>query len=352
MTILIAGGHLTPALALIQKLHQHHIQVVYVGQESGSSAQHISREKQLVQSTNATFTSLPIVKWDRYRGFGNIFTIPKLITSVRLSISLIHQFKPNVVVGFGGFLTVPLGLAAWLTRTKLVLHEQTTQAGAANRFAATFASKVAVSYQSSQKYFPSHKVVITGNLLRQEFFHPITKPASLPTLTKPWIFISGGSQGSLYINQVLEVVAPSLINDMCIVHQYGNQQPLESIASHPHYLAKSWFDTSEYVYLLSHAKLSISRAGANTVSEIIALATPSILIPLKGSQQHEQDYNAALICQSQSGICLNQETCDADSLIAAIREIEKRHKWFSQNAKNNKLRTTKDSVELFCTLLV
>lgn len=352
MTILIAGGHLTPALALIQKLHQHQIKVIYVGQESHSSAQHISREKQLVQSANAIFASLPIVKWDRYKGFRNIYTIPKLTKSVSQSISLIHKFKPSIVVGFGGFLTVPLGLAAWLTRTKLVLHEQTTQAGAANRFAATFASKIAVSYQSSCKYFPTHKVIITGNLLRQEFFHPITKPASLPALPKPWIFISGGSQGSLYLNQVLEAVVHSLIDDLCIVHQYGNQQPLESVTSHPHYLAKSWFDTAEYIYLLSHAKLSISRAGANTVSEIMALATPSILIPLQGSSQHEQDYNAALICQSQSGICLNQETCDANSLIAAIREIEKRHKWFSQNARKNRLLITKDSIELFYKLLV
>jgi UDP-N-acetylglucosamine--N-acetylmuramyl-(pentapeptide) pyrophosphoryl-undecaprenol N-acetylglucosamine transferase len=337
MKILIAGGHLTPALALIEEIQtHHHDEIVFVGHKVIDKKTHINRERQVIENLGIKFEEVPVVKWDRNAIQSVFLLIPRLLQAGLVARNLINKHQPDVIIGFGGYFTISLAIGAAVTGTKLIIHEQTTRAGLANRLASKVARKVAISYQSSRSFFPQNKIVFTGNILRRVFFESIQQPNSLSVVTTPFIFITGGSQGSNVLNNICQELVWKISDKYQIVHQYGNGMPLQAKKkSKQNYLGKDWFTDREIAFLLQHARIVVCRSGANTVSEVMASQSPAILVPLPNTQQDEQVMNAHLISDAGAGIIILQESLTLDNLVEAITTIDINHAKFSSKAKDN-----------------
>ncbi len=314
MKIVIAGGHLTPALAVIDQLKDH--QILYIGRKhalEGDKA--LSLEYQTITSKNIPFVS--ILAGRLQRKF-TIYTIPSLL---KLPIGFFQSFfilkkeKPDVVLGFGGYVSIPVIIAATILRIPIVIHEQTLTAGLANKIAAHLSKKICISWESSRDFFPKSKTILTGNPIRKEIIQSLTNPqdseqksppeADQPLAEKaktPLIYITGGSLGSHTINLLVEGSLKKLLRNYDVVHQTGDSkkfgdferfEKLKSNEGLKNYIVKKFLTGKEIADVLMVADLVVSRAGMNTVTELVFFNKPCFLIPLL--QGFEQKQNANFI---------------------------------------------------------
>ncbi len=335
MKYFVSGGHITPAVAFIKQAQAHGDEVVVVGREYVRPGDAIpSHEEATARELGCQFLSVPSVKYDRYNKITSILSLWKLIFATMSAIRLIRTEKPDVIISFGSFVGLPICVAGYFTRCPVVIHEQTAAAGLANQLVGTFAARIAVSYASSQKYFPKKKTVVTGNLIREEIWHEQARPPWFtPPRTKPLLLITGGSQGSHLINQVVLLTLGTLVERFTIVWQTGNAQELadhdKALAVRAqlptrlqrHVYVKPMLSAKEFGFLLQHAAIVLSRSGGNTVSEIMSCAVPAILVPLYGSQNSEQEKNARFITDKKAGLMLKQLDFKPQSLLAALTTI-------------------------------
>lgn len=336
MRILVTGGHITPAITLLQYLTstQDKVQLVgrqYVSQDEAS----ISYEASEVESLGFNFIPLESVKFNRHQKLKSLLKSPQFLKSINSARKIIHNFKPDVVVGFGGYTSVPVALAAKSKSVPIVIHEQTTGAGLANQIIGRFATTVALTHASSQVFFQPEKTTVIGNLIRQEFLTKPEIPSWVDLLThKPIIYVTGGNQGSLIINQTVAQLYPKLLSSFQIIHQSGDStkhQKYETLVSirdqlksdlQSSLLIKRFFPSHHVAWIMNHARLIITRSGANTVTEIMHMAIPSILIPLPTAQQQEQLKNAQLLSNVNAGIIIDQSELNPTTLYKTISQIE------------------------------
>jgi UDP-N-acetylglucosamine--N-acetylmuramyl-(pentapeptide) pyrophosphoryl-undecaprenol N-acetylglucosamine transferase len=303
MKILITGGHLSPALAVIEKLKNN--QVYYVGRKhtfEGDSA--VSLEYQEISKLGIPFFALTTARLQRKFTKHTVPSLIKFPLGFTQSLRILRQIKPDVVLGFGGYVSLPVVLAAFFLKVPIVIHEQTLEAGLANKIEARFASKICISWAASEKYFPQKKAVLTGNPLRGIVLNakPFKEEAGLPK-----IYITGGSSGSHIINSLVEKSLEKLLEKFTVVHQTGDARAYAdfeklqlavnklkpTIAKNYH--PQKFFSPEEVANNLSRANLVVGRAGINTVTELIYFRTPAFLIPLPFSQRNEQLKNALFL---------------------------------------------------------
>lgn len=302
MRLVITGGHLTPALSVIEELPKEW-EVLYVGRKypiEGDKA--ISLEYETITKKNIKFAPLKTGRFQRSFTKHTLPSLAKVPLGFTQSLLTLKKFIPDAVLGFGGYVSVPVIMAARVLKIPIIIHEQTLEAGAANVFVSRFATKVCVSFDTSRKYFPKEKVVLTGNPIRKTVLHP-TKKIQIDS-DSPIIFITGGSQGSHAINLLVQNCLPKLLGKFTIVHQTGDSQEFKDFdklmilkeglnnSKRDKYILSKFYNPSEIGSLMKAADLVVSRAGINTVSELIYLRKPSYLIPLPISQKNEQDKNA------------------------------------------------------------
>jgi UDP-N-acetylglucosamine--N-acetylmuramyl-(pentapeptide) pyrophosphoryl-undecaprenol N-acetylglucosamine transferase len=292
--ILITGTHTTPAIELINQLKddkEFDWQIFYIGRNTNTTVDsHPSIESKIIPPLNVTFIGIDCGKFDR-RWFPNtIKGIPQTIKSFFLSLKLLKEIKPKIIVSFGGYVSVPVIIASWLLKIPSITHEQTSTLSLSTRLNSIFATRVALSFPGKI----SGKSIFTGNLLRRQIFDTSSKLFS--PFDKPIIFVTAGNQGSELINNTIEKILPELIQNFVIIHQTGPKHinKYEKIKL-KNYYPISFIESKDIGWVLNQAKLLISRAGANTCREIVALKKPSILIPLKISQQNEQILNAQYV---------------------------------------------------------
>lgn len=295
MKIVITGGHLTPAMAVIEELKGH--EVLYVGRKyalEGDKA--LSLEYQTITSKNIPFVSITAGRLQRKFTIHTIPSLLKLPIGFFQSLFILKKEKPNIVLGFGGYVSLPIIFAAALFRIPVVIHEQTLAVGLANKIASRFARKICISWDSSIKFFPQNKTVLTGNPIRRE----ITQISKTDTQnSKPLIYITGGSLGSHAINLLAQACLGKLLENYDVIHQTGDAkefndferlEELKSNAGYKNYIVKKFLDPKEVADVLGAADLVVTRAGMNTISELIFLNKPCFLIPLP--QGFEQTQNA------------------------------------------------------------
>lgn len=252
---------------------------------------------------------------------------------------MLQKIKPDIVVSFGGYVSVPVIFNSWIQHTPSITHEQTLTNSLTTKINSHFVTKIALSFDNSNQIsqLPSEKIKITGNLLRQKLFkkQPIptfiqnSKPARLTSglKIKNLIFITAGNQGSHFINTAIQKILPELKN-FNIIHQTGKNDinQFESLSLvYPNYIASDYFDTDSLPWILQNADILISRAGANTSQEIVALNKKSILIPLLQSQQDEQTLNANWVKKNlpQTTIIMPQTDLTPQSLLQSINQLLK-----------------------------
>lgn len=331
-TIVISGGHLTPALATADELHKRGWNIVYVGRRhslEGDAA--ISQEGAEVTKRGYAFFPLVTGRLQRRLTIYTLLSLLKIPLGFVQSLWCILHYKPRIVLSFGGYVAVPIVMVAWALGKVVVTHEQTRKPGLANRFISRFAKVVCISWPETRSYFQSKKIQITGIPLRQELFS--AKTQFRMKLDKPLIFVTGGNLGAHVLNTTIEELLPYLLNDYCVIHQTGNAQEFgdferlhkkrmqfaETIRNR--YFVTDYVDSDHIGWVYKKAAYVIARAGANTVSELIALSKPAILIPLPWSGEGEQEANAQYLGTSGAALVLHQSKLSRHTLLSSLEQL-------------------------------
>lgn len=323
--ILVTGGHLTPAVAVISELKKRsYDKFIWVGHKKNQHGnKEVSPEFTTINNLEIAFIDLKTGKLNRRWTLGTFFSgIKNLILifiGIIQSFYIILKYKPALILSFGGYLAVPIVIVGKLFGRRVITHEQTITTGLANRIVSKFADKVLISWESSKKYFDQTKTVLTGNPIRREIF--VIKS---DTLSKeidsnyPTLLIYGGNQGSHEINKRVFAILPELIKECNIIHQTGNSTVTQDNATaqkikndlpeeiRSRYIIRDYILQDEVGEALNKADLIFSRSGANSISEILALGKLSILMPIPWSSHNEQVLNANFVVETGLGYLINQ----------------------------------------------
>lgn len=335
-TVLVSGGHITPALATIEYLQQKHpdVRIVFVGRQySQVKERQVAKERELSEQLGIKFYAVTAAKFHRSAWWRNAEELLRWAPSLWQAQEILRNEKVDVFLSFGGYLAVPFALMAKLLGKKVVTHEQTITSGMANELIAKVADKIAVSFEASRKHFPRYKTVVTGNPLRRSLLREYTRrPNWLPDINAPILYVTGGSQGSQTINNAVAQILPQLTEKFVVVHQCGASQgqhylrTLQEAAielpekQKNRYVVREWIEEKEVSWIMQNADLAISRAGANTVMEITLHALPTIFIPLPFSHNNEQEKNAEVLVDAGAATILDQQDLTPDSLIKTVRD--------------------------------
>lgn len=327
MKIVITGGHMGPALAVIAALPKD-TEVVYVGRMySFEGDRGYSLEYQTVTKMGIPFIPLTTGRLQRVWTPHTLTSLLKIPRGLFEAYAILKKEKPDVVVGFGGYLSFPVGIAAKIAGIPLVIHEQILRAGMANRLLAKIADKVCISWEESKIFFPKNKTIITGNPLLP-FSENIQIP--LPPGQLPLLVIVGGSAGSHALNALVEASLPKLLTHYRVFHQTGaasefgdferlqkqKEKLPENIRSRYHVVQ---FISPESVWgVLDRADGVVSRSGINTVTMLLVLQKRSLLIPLPYGQKNEQQTNAKFLTRLGLSCILEQSDANAGSFVDAI----------------------------------
>lgn len=311
MKVLVTGGHPAPALAFIDALRassEHgQTELVFVGRKFNNEREQThSYEFKEVEKLGITFIHLKTGRLTRLISLRTLKSLIDVPLGFLRAAAIIAAEKPDRVVTFGGYIALPVAYAAWTKGIPVSIHEQTIHPGLATRLIARIAKNIFLSFPQSARYFPGRKVQVTGNLLRTHLFSHTKKPFDFP-LDKPLIYITGGSLGSHSLNVHIEKILTNLIPQYTIIHQTGNVAEyndytrLKKLRNNlspelqKRYYPVEHLSAEEVGYCYSHAELVISRSGANTIFELIALKKPAILVPLPWSAHNEQEEQAKLL---------------------------------------------------------
>lgn len=326
---------MAPALAVIDALPKD-AEVVYVGRKHPFEGDKgISLEYHIVTSRGIQFIPLTTGRLQRNLSWYTLRSLGKIPYGIAQAIKILRATKPDIIMGFGGYLSVPIGLAAKLFHIPLILHEQTQGAGLANKFLSKWATAVCISWQSSAKYFPKNKTVLTGNPLMK--MQPNKEIASfLPSGDLPLLCVVGGSAGSHAINLFLEKHLDTLLSSYRIVHQTGDAQlfgDYERLTGYreqlspeikKRYILAKFIAPENIETLFSKADIVISRAGINTVTQLLLLQKPSLMIPLLTGQKNEQLRNAQFLQRMGLGEIFTDLTLSDQDLLQKLHQLKKK----------------------------
>ncbi|KOV56855.1 UDP-diphospho-muramoylpentapeptide beta-N-acetylglucosaminyltransferase [Streptomyces sp. MMG1121] len=345
------GGHTYPALTAIRTTSARlarlgiGLDVLWVGTATGLEARVTEREGipfRTVATGKIRRSSNPL----KLASPANIKDMGRVPLGAAQARAIISAFRPDVVLSTGGYVAVPVGLAAKFCRRPLVIHEQTVRLGLANRALARAATRVAVSSESTLPLLPDAvrgSAVVTGNPVRPEILTgKLNKAISALGLTGfdhalPTVYVTGGAQGSVQINTVVRALLPWLLTEANVIHQCG----AASIEEARHYAAQlpgdirprylvTDFVGPELPDVVALADIVISRSGAGTIAELTALGKPSVLIPLATSAGNEQEHNALHLQEAGATVALLGEAVTPEGLRAAVAPLisspgERRH---------------------------
>ena len=258
----------------------------------------------------------------------NMKDMARVPLGVAQARSIVSDFKPDVILSTGGYVAVPVGIAAGLVRRPLVVHEQTVRLGLANRLLAKRATRVAVSSPSTIELLPEgvrERAVVTGNPVRAEVLtgEPLKAVDALgldsfdPDL--PVLYVTGGAQGSVQINELVTGALPWLLERANVIHQCGPnnlKEMFERTATLPAELAARYrvlgFVGAELPDVLALADVVVSRSGAGTIAELTALGKPSVLVPLPSSAGNEQVLGARRLQDLGAAVALEGDLTFSD----------------------------------------
>lgn len=334
MKLVITGGHLAPALAVIEALPKD-TKMLFIGRKytfEGDTA--LSLEYQKITSLGIPFRSLRTGRLQRKFTLHTLPSLAKLPFSVIQAYKALSDFKPDAIMCFGGYVQIPVAVAASLLKIPIVMHEQTLKAGLANRLISHLATKICISWAESQSFFPAHKTILIGNPLRKEFFEKVKGTRKKDKKDHlPHLFITGGSGGSHSINVLIEGIIEKLLEKFYVIHQTGDAQQfgdfdrLQSLKQtlpkkvQERYQLMKFIDPEKIVQTLFDADIVVSRSGMNTTSELLYLGKPCLLIPLPYGQNNEQLENALLLKRVGLGTVCEQKTLTSEKLYSQIAEI-------------------------------
>lgn len=317
-----SGGHVMPGLTILKKINQGgDFDVHYIGGIN-------SIERELVADYKLTYHPIHTGKLRRYLSVENLKDISRVFLGLFDSFKVLWKFdrKKTLVFSTGGFVSVPVVLAAKLQRKKVFIHEQTSRVGLANKICSIFADRVFISFEDSFKFFDENKTYFSGYPLREECYNDEIRPVHIQgrlinESTKPILFITGGGNGSQLINKLIEKNLKYLTERYLVIHQTGKTYFNEYNKLKSEDYIPLAFVGQEMIDLFKLATATISRSGAGTVCELIAVGKKSIYVPLKIAQKNEQFYNALEAHKKLGSLIIEEKELSDKSILAALDEI-------------------------------
>ncbi len=339
MRIIITGGgtlgHIYPGLAIADKLREKD-EILFIGTTNGI-------ESEVIQKEGFNFKGIDVQGWSGRK----VKFIIKLITGFFVGIKYLKEFKPDIVIGMGGYASLPVVLGAVLLKIKTLIHEQNLIPGKATRLLAKFVDKVAISFIESNQYLPAKKIEVTGNPIRAEI-GKVSRQEALAKFNlatdKFTLLIFGGSKGAHRINEVMKEVIDFLPEDKVqiiwavgekdylIIKEFTSKTKLKIVVE------KFFYDLP---MAYQSADLVVCRAGATTLAEIIACNLPAILIPYPYATDNHQEHNAKLLLEKGAAMMIKESELSSEKLTKAIFElVQNRNKLNTMTKNYQSLKTT------------
>ena len=348
-TIILTGGgtagHVSLNEAIIPSLQEAGYSVHYIGSHEGI-------EKELISGAfpDVPYHSISSGKLRRYFSMKN-FTDPfKVLAGIGQAFSSIRKVKPSVIFSKGGFVSVPVVIAAKLANVPVVVHESDVTPGLANKLALPFASHIFTVFKETVKHLPSDKATCTGSIIRQQLFEGNREKGFALcgfTANKPVLLVMGGSLGSVVLNDALRSNIHELLKTYQIIHLCGKGNVDESLLGIEGYKQFDYV-TTELPDLLHVADIIVSRAGSNSIFEFLALHKPMLLIPLSAAKSRgDQILNANLFKKQGFAHVLEEERLNSTSFMTALQALTRdREKILDTMIDAERPKTPKEMVAL------
>ena len=318
--ILLTGGgtagHVTPNVALLPDLKSEGYDIHYIGSYEGM-------EKKLITEQGIHYDGIATGKFRRYLSAKNLTDPFRVIKGFQQAKKLIRDYKPDVVFSKGGFVAVPVVLAAGHYHIPVIIHESDMTPGLANKICMRTAKKICCNFPETVKLLPADKAVLTGTPIRRELLNGSRDAGFAFTGLsddKPILLMMGGSTGSRAVNAGLRSALPQLLKEFHVIHLCGKGN-LDSTLAQPGYIQYEYI-SDELKDLFAISDIVLSRAGANAICELLALKKPNILVPLPAAvSRGDQILNANSFKKQGFSYVLEEEKLNADTLMAAVHEV-------------------------------
>ena len=311
------AGHVTPNIAMLPALKEAGYQISYIGSYEGI-------ERKLIEELGIPYYGISSGKLRRYFDVKN-FTDPfRVLKGFSEAKKILKQLKPDVVFSKGGFVTVPVVIAAKKCKIPAIIHESDMTPGLANKLCLSSAAKICCNFPETVKSLPKDKAVLTGTPIRQELLNG-DKEAGRRFCgfhsDKPVLMVIGGSLGAASVNQHIRSILPELLKEFQVIHLCGKGKTDESLKNTEGYVQYEYIK-QELADLFALSDIVISRAGANAICEIHALHKPNLLIPLSANASRgDQILNARSFERQGYSMVLEEEEITDESLLTAIRRL-------------------------------
>lgn len=338
------AGHVTPNMALIPVLQKKGYDIHYIGSHEGI-------EKKLMEEMGIPYHAIATGKLRRYFSLENLTDPFRVIKGLSEAKKLMKELKPDIVFSKGGFVAVPVVLAAKSKKIPCIIHESDMTPGLANKIAIPSASRICCNFPETLKKLPEGKAVVTGTPIRQELFDGDAVAAMKFcgfTEVRPTLLIIGGSSGSVKVNESIWSCLDKITAKYNVIHLCGKDKTNPEYNNVPNYVQFEYIK-QELSNLLALADIVVSRAGANAICELLALRKPSVLIPLSlAASRGDQILNAQSFDKSGYAKLLMEEDVNDTSLLEAINEVyDNRDNYI----KAMELSTKTDSITLITDMI-
>lgn len=312
------AGHVTPNLALMEVLGAQGWQMHYIGSHDGI-------ERRMMDRANMPYSAISTGKLRRYVTWRHVLVPFQVLKGVWDAWRHLRRLKPDVVFSKGGFVAFPVVLSAWMQGIPVVAHESDLTPGLANRLSFPFLTNLCVTFDGSQAAFRhAKKVQVTGAPIRAALFQGDAKRAYRQCGfdgKKPVLLVMGGSLGATVINQMVRSLLPVLCQQYHVIHLCGPGKLEVTYSDHPDYFQCEYAHESMADFFAASA-LVVSRAGSNTVYEVLALGKPHVFIPLsKEASRGDQIDNAHYFEKRGVSTVLEERALTADALLQAIENV-------------------------------
>ncbi|MCH5273905.1 MAG: undecaprenyldiphospho-muramoylpentapeptide beta-N-acetylglucosaminyltransferase [Lachnospiraceae bacterium] len=341
------AGHVTPNIALFPSVKEAGYEISYIGSYDGI-------EKELITKQGVAYYGISSGKLRRYFDPKNFSDPFKVIKGYFQAKKVLKKINPDIVFSKGGFVSVPVVLAAKKRKIPCIIHESDITPGLANRLAIPFATRVCANFPETINYLPKDKALLTGSPIRAELFSG-NKIKGLDfcgfTANKPVLLVIGGSTGAAAVNNAVRNLLPTLLQQFQIIHLCGKGKTDETFAGREGYVQYEYID-KELKDLFAAADIIVSRAGANAICELLALRKPNILIPLSASASRgDQILNAESFERQGFSYVLKEEDVTNETLLRAVNEVYRDRERYINAMSESKLNHAIETIsEMIVTL--
>lgn len=337
------AGHVTPNIALLPRLKELGYDIHYIGSYDGM-------EKKLIEDCGIPYYGISSGKLRRYFDVKNFSDPFKVLKGYGQARKLLKKLKPDVVFSKGGFVSVPVVFAAKHRHIPAIIHESDITPGLANKLAIPNAYKVCCNFPETLKYLPSDKAILTGSPIRSELLSGNRQSAlDYCHLTdgKPVILVVGGSSGSQFINEIVRGILPELLKTYQVIHLCGKGNLDKSLHGTAGY-AQFEYANQELSDMFALADIVISRAGANSICELLALHKPNILIPLSANASRgDQILNAHSFEQQGFSMVIEEENLSNVVLLDAVQNLyENRSQYITAMKESKQMNSVETVVQI------